>query len=246
MPSMLRFIWVLIKAAASDVLRRMGTTALAIGVGLAVSTALLGYDLATGSVQAVTANWGGRVRWGIGISLAIWLFLFALALCRHFRPVRREHRRVFQMLAFNQDQIADADRITIWCLLAFCKDFGPAELLVRVTTLLPVGAPITNIVHRERLENVSRDGRKHLRLASLRIMRPHRPAYHSIWGSEVGTEDLKQGQVVITADTRSLIDISVGPQTYRCYVEFVTPPPGAMCAPMYMTDEDRSPWLLGI
>lgn len=43
---------------------------------------------------------------------------------------------------------------------------------------------------------------------------------------------------------KHLIDISLGQQTYRCYIEFVTAPPGAWAPAMYMTDEDRSRWIL--
>jgi hypothetical protein len=243
MPSVLRFIRHWFTAAASDALHRMGTTALAVGVSLAPWAVALIHDFANGGVQAARANWSSGLIWAV----CVWVALLAFYLHRHFRPVLREHRRVFHMLAFNQNQHSDPDRVLIWCLLQFCKDLGPATLTVRVTTLLARG-PVTSVVHTENLGNVSRDEKKLLQLGSLRIARPHeppRPAYHSIWGSEVGTEALKQGQVTIMTDSsRNLIDISVGPQTYRCYVEFVTPPPGALSAAMYLTDEDRSPWLL--
>jgi hypothetical protein len=231
MPSVLRFIRALFTAAASDALRRMGTTALAVGAGVAAWAISLGYDLAHG----VKANWSGGLIWAV----CVWVALFVFYLHRHFRPVLREHRRVFRMLAFNQDQQTDPDRILIWCLLQFCKDCGPATLTVRVKTLLAWEA-VTSVVHTEQLGTVSRDERKRIQLGSLRIARPGRPAYHSIWGSEAGEETLKQGQVGIVPESRNLIEISVGPQTYRCYIEFVTPPPGALSAAMYLTDEDRS------
>ena len=239
---MLQFALKLIKAAASDTLHSMGTRALAVGAGLTVAAVLLSYDL----MHGVKTSWTGGAAWGIGTTLAIWLGIFGYFLCRHFRPVLREHRRVFRLLAFNQDQTTDADRISIWCLLQFCKDLGSVELVVRVTTLLPVGAPITNVVHSEKLEGVSRGEKKRLALGSLRVARPQRPAYQSIWGSEVGTESLKPGQTTILTDTGHLIEISAGPQTYRCYVQFVAPPPGALSAAMYLTDEDRSPWILDL
>jgi hypothetical protein len=65
-----------------------------------------------------------------------------------------------------------------------------------------------------------------------------------VWGSAPGTEDLQPGQVTIATDAKHLIGISLGPQTYRCYIEFVTPPPQPLSAAMFMTDEDRSPWIL--
>jgi hypothetical protein len=239
---MLQFIRNWFKAAASDALHSMGTTALAVGVGLVPWIASLVHDLANGGIPAAKANWTGGLLW----TVCFWLALLVWSLCRHFRPVLREHRRVFRMLAFSQDQHTDPDRIAVWCLLQFCKDFGSATLTVRVTALL-AGQLRTSVIHTEALENVFRDETKRLQLGSLRIARPNRPAYHSIWGSEVGTEDLKQGQVaIIPGPTRNLIDISVGPQTYRCYMEFVEAPPGALSAAMYMTDEDRSPWILGL
>jgi hypothetical protein len=200
----LRFIRHWFAVAASDVLRSMGTTALAVGVGLAAWAASLVYDLAHGG----KANWSDGLTWAVGATLVIWLFLFGRSLRRHFCPVLREHRRVFHMLAFDQDQHTDPGRISIWCLLQFCKDSGPATLTVRVNLLVGVLATSV-VVHREELEHVSRDERKRLQLGSLRIERRHRPTYHSIWGSEIGTEDLKQGQVtMIPGSTQNLIEIS--------------------------------------
>jgi hypothetical protein len=236
---MLHFARALTKAALSDALSRMGTTAFAAGASLLPWISSLAYNLASGGFQAAKANWTGGLIW----TVCVWLALLAYSLCWHCRPVRREYSRVFRVLAFNQDQHTDPDRIAIWCLLQFCKDLGPLDLIVRVTTLLAAGRT-TRVVHTEKLGSPSRDQTKRLPLGSLRIARPHRPAYHSIWGSEVGTEDLKQGQVAILTDSRNVIEISVGPQTYRIYVEFVTPPPGALSAAMYMTDEDHSPWIL--
>ena len=230
---MLQFIQKLAKTSAADTLRSMGTTALAVGV------ALIGWVVSYRGIRAALVHWDGALLW----TAAAWLILFLYHAYRRSRPLLREHRRVFRLLAFNQDQVSDPDRISIWCLLAFCKDFEGADLTVRVTTLLTQG-PRTSVVHRERLEKASRHEQKRLALGSLRIARPHGPPYHSIWGSEPGTEDLKQGQVPILADSKHLIEISVGPWSYRCYIEFVTPPPGALSAAMYLTDEDRSPWIL--
>jgi len=75
-------------------------------------------------------------------------------------------------------------------------------------------------------------------------MKPGRPAYHSIWGNTPGWAQLSPGEVPIMPDSKNVIEITVSPQTFRCYIEFVTPPPGALSAAMYMTDEDRSPWIL--
>jgi hypothetical protein len=236
---MIHFAQALIKAAWSDALRRMGTTAFAVGASLLPWIYSLAYNLASGGFRVARANWTGGLIW----TVFVWLALLAYSLCRHFRPVRREHCRVFRVLAVNQDQHTDPDRIAIWCLLQFCKNLGPLDLIVRVTTLLAAGRT-TRVVHTEKLGYPSRDQTKRLPLGSLRIARPHRPAYHSIWGSEVGTEDLKEGQVAILTDTRNVIEISVGKQIHRIYVEFVTPPPGALSAAMYMTDEDHSPWIL--
>jgi hypothetical protein len=230
---MFRFILKLSSAAVIDALRSMGTTALAVGAGL------IAWVVSSGGIRAALENWDYALLWTIGV----WLALLVFHASRHFQPLLREHRRVFRLLAFNQDQVSDPDRVSIWCLLEFCRDLGPVDLTVRVTTLF-AGGPTTRVVHTERLERVLRGERKRLRLGSLRIAKPHRPAYHSIWGSEVGTEDLPQGQVPIMADSKHVIEIAAGPQTYRCYIEFVTPPVGALCAAMYMTDEDRSPWIL--
>jgi hypothetical protein len=233
------FLGKLLKAVAADARARMGTTWLAVGVGAAPWIASRLRELFTGAV----VHWGD---WTLLWTVAVWLILFVLSLSRHYRPLLREHRRVFRVPAFNQDQVSDADRISIWCLLEFCKDFGPGDLTVRVTTLLPGGATLaTRVTHTETLR-VSKDERKRLTLGSLRILRAGRPAYHSVWGSEPGTEDLRAGQVTILTDARHLIDISLGPQTYRCYIEFVTAPPEARSAAMYMTDEDRSPWVLSL
>ena len=236
---MLQFVWKLVKAAAADALRRMGTTALAVGVGLAPWVALRVQDFSAGSVQAAIEDWSNGLFWTIGV----WLVLLGYYLHLHFRPLLREHRRVFHMVAFSQDQVSDPDRIAIWCSLRFCKDIGPVDLTVRVRTLLAHG-PTSHVVHTEKLGKVLRDEGKRLGLGSLRVAKPHRPAYHSIWGNEPGTENLKKGQVPILTDSKNLIEISVESQTYRCYVEFVTPPPGALSAAMYLTDEDRSPWIL--
>lgn len=230
---MFEFAQKLIKAAWDDALHSMGTTAFAVAVGLVAWVA------SNGGIRAALVNWNGAVLWTVGA----WFFLLAFHSSRRFRTLLREHRRVFRLVAFNQDQVLDPDRVSIWCALAFCKDTEPANLTVRVITLVAAG-PRTSVVHTERLGRVSKDQSKRFALGSLRIARPHRPAYHSIWGSEPGTEDLKQGQVPILADARHVIEISVGPQTYRCYIEFVTPPAGALSAAMYMTDEDRSPWIL--
>jgi hypothetical protein len=228
-----------VKASVADALRGMGTTARAVAIGLGAWILPQVEVLWAGGARAVLGTWD----YGLLLIVLSWLGMLVYYASRHFSSLLREQRRVFRLLAFNQDQTSDLDRISIWCALEFCKDFGPVDLVVRVTTQLTHG-PITHVVHRERLERVLKGQRKRLVLGSLRIARPDRPAYHSIWGSELGTEDLKHGQVSILADSRHLIEISVGPQTYRCYIEFVTPPPGALSAAMYLTDEDRSRWIL--
>jgi hypothetical protein len=237
---MFRFVRDLLRAAVSDAVDRMGTTGLAVAVSLAPWLLSLVRNLSLGGIPALTSNWTA----GLVYTGCIWLFLLAWCLQRQFRPVLREHRRVFRMIAFNQDQHTDPHRVLIWCLLQFSKDFGPADFVVRVTTFLPGRDPVKSVVHSNRLIKVSKDECKRLQLGSLRILSSGSPPYHSIWGSDVGTEDLKQGQVTIMTDTSHLIEISFGPQTYRCYVEFVASPRGALSAPMFMTNEDRSPWLL--
>lgn len=216
----------------------MGTTWLAVGVGAAPWIASRLKELLTGA----SVHWGDWTLWW---TVCVWVVVMLYSLRRHFRPTLREHRRVFRLVGFNQDQVNDPDRISIWCLLEFCKDFGPADLTVRVTTLNPqTGARIvTNITHTETLR-VRKDEKKRLALGSLRVTRPGRPPYHNVWGSEPGAVNLNGYGII--SDAKHLIDIALGSQTCRCYIEFVTPPPGAQSPAMYMTDENRSHWVLNL
>ncbi|MDB6009990.1 MAG: hypothetical protein JWL65_2240 [Gammaproteobacteria bacterium] len=236
---MFQFAVKLFKSAAADALRGMGTTALAVSVGLSVWAVSQVEVFRIGGVRAALANWDYGLLWVV----VAWLAVLAFCARKRFHSLLREHHRVFRLVALNQDQVSDPDRISIWCALEFCRDLGPVDLVVRVTTLL-TSAPATRVVHTERVERVAKNEIKRLALGSLRVANPHRPAYHSIWGSEPGTEDLKRGQVSILSDSKHIIDISVSRQNYRCYIEFVTAPPGALSAAMYMTDEDRSSWIL--
>lgn len=240
---MLRFVGILLKTATDAALRSMGTTALAVGVGIVAGVVSVIEDLRTEGIRAALASGGGHA---LLVSLVAWLILLMYHAARSFRPLLREHRRVFRLLVFDQDQHSDSDRVLIWCLLQFSRDYpGPVDLTVRVITLFPAGDPTATVVHTERLDKVIKDDRKRLLLGSLRIAKPDRPAVHSIWGSELGTVDLKPGQrPIVPGSTRNLIEISIGPQTYRCFTEFVTAPPGALSMAMYNTNEDRSPWIL--
>jgi hypothetical protein len=222
----------------------MGTTTLALGLGLLGVIFLLGRDWLNGGAQAVSENWGGRVLWGLGITLLTWGLLFVYCIARQFPDAEREYRRVFKLLALNQTYVeTDPEHIEIWCLLQFCRDVYDVELVVRVTTFMNIGKPLKNLIYKETLTKIYRDDRKRLRLGCLRVAKPMKPAIHSVWGSEVGSPSLASGQVRIMTDSRNLIEISVSPQSYRAYLEFVTPPPGSESAPFYLTDEDHSPWL---
>ena len=232
---MLEFTLKLLKTAAADTLRSMGTTALAVGSTLAIWFAV---QVNAGNFSVATANW----NFGLSLAALMWLAVLAWHARRRFSPLLHEHRRVFRLLAFNQDQSSDADRLSIWCLLEFCKDLGPIDLLVRVTTFLPHGQT-TRVVHTERFQRLSKGEQRRLALGSIRIIRQNRPAFHSIWGSEPGAEVLRPDQVTIMTDTKNTIDISVGSQTHKCYIEFVTPPPGALSPAIYMTADEDSPLL---
>jgi hypothetical protein len=232
---MLDFPRKLLKKAAAETFGSMGTTALAVGIALAIWLALIFKAFGTGGLSAARANWDS----GVSLAVLVWLVVLAWHARKLYYPLLREHRRVFRLLALNQDQITDPDRISIWCLLEFTEDIGPTSLTVRVTTDA-VNGPITRVVHTEELVRVAKNEQKRLTLGSLRIMRPDGPPIHSIWGSEPGAEALRPGQVTIMTDSKNVIEISVGSQTHRCRIEFVTAPPGAISAAMYLTDEDRS------
>jgi hypothetical protein len=234
---MLGFIRKLFIAAAGDTVRSMGTTILAVGGAVVVWFAA---QFEAGGLSAVKAS----LDFGLFLAVLFWLAVLAWHARKRFRPMLREHRRVFELLALSQDQTSDQDRVFISCLLRFTKDLPMVNLTVRVKTSLPLGE-VTNVVHSETLQNVSQDSQKRLRLGSLRVVRPGGPPVHSIWGSVAGTQDLKPGQVSIMTDARHMVEISAGSQVYRCLIEFVTPPPGAASAAMYMTDEDRTPALAG-
>jgi hypothetical protein len=105
---MLQFVRELFKAATSDALDRMGTTALAVGAGLVPWIASLVRDLTTGGVQAAKANWTGGLLW----TACIWLLLLGFSLFRHFRPVLREHRRVFHLLAVSRGSWRQPEPVT--------------------------------------------------------------------------------------------------------------------------------------
>jgi len=129
--------------------------------------------------------------------------------------------------------------------LEFVKDVAPTALTVRVKTESVTG-PITRVVYTEQLARVAKNEQKRLTLGSLRIMRPHGPPLHSVWGSERGEVELLPGQVTIIPDSKNELEISIHRQSYRCRVDFVTAPPGAIGAALYLTTEDRSPWLVNV
>lgn len=238
---MFRFARELVRETVGDAARRMGTTPFAlVAISILPWVVSRAWTLLTVGVHAALASWGDLTAWW---AVGVWILVLVGYSRRNFGRVLREHRRVFRLIALGQDQHSAPDRISIWCALDFCRDFGPAELVVRVVPLS--GDFNARVVHMETLPRVARSEQKRLVLASLRIGRPNRPAYHSVWGSEPGTENLLPGQVpLIPGPTRTLLEILIGPQTYRCYIEFVQEPPGALSPALYMTDEVHSPWVL--
>jgi hypothetical protein len=124
---MLEFSRKLFIAAAGDTVRSMGTTVLAVGGAVVVWFAA---QFEAGGLPAVKTS----LDFGLFLAVLFWLAVLAWHARKRFRPMLREHRRVFELLALSQDQTSDPDRVVIWCLLRFTKGLPTANLTVRVTT----------------------------------------------------------------------------------------------------------------
>jgi hypothetical protein len=158
----------------------------------------------------------------------------------------RELRKVFEVLSVNTahrtDQ--DAERVAIVCQLKFLKELNGARLTVRVVTGLPGRPSARQIVYQEQISG-PKDFAKSLVLGSLPITRPGAPfARHAVWGPQLPGQDIAPGQVTMIPGARSIIELSVGPQSYRLYAQALDPTREDSTR-LYLLCEDEFPWPAG-
>lgn len=158
----------------------------------------------------------------------------------------RQWRKVFEMLSANTthrlDQ--DAERIDIVCRLKFIREVKDARLTVRVVTGLPARPSLRQIVFQERI-TTPKDSTRVLVVGSLPITRPGAPfARHAVWGPHLPGRDIGPGQITMIPGARNIVEVSVGPQAYRIYVQALDPNPEDATR-LYLLREDEFPWPVG-
>jgi hypothetical protein len=121
------------------------------------------------------------------------------------------------------------------------RDVNNKRLTVRVVTPLPAGGEFRNIIHQEQI-TAQRDTHKRLRLASIFIPRPHWQPRHSIWGPVLGEPDLLAGQVTIVGRSQNIVEIVIGFQTYRAFVQISDPSRKDSCY-INVLNEEELPWM---
>jgi hypothetical protein len=130
--------------------------------------------------------------------------------------------RSFEITAIgrNRTDVADNESIEIFCVLKFVRNLSNPLLTVRVVQLLARDQRRITVVHQERLGEVVKDKSLRLRLGTVSKALPGaKAAYHSIWGSELPTAELKHGQLSIVGGNKEIIEISVNRQVYKIYAE---------------------------
>ncbi len=159
----------------------------------------------------------------------------------------RQWRKVFDVVAFGaQHHENDPEHIGIWVLMKFNRDVYNTRLIVRLTILLPVGDPIRKVIHEEVLTSALRESERRLRIGSFAINGPAKdhasvkPARHSVWGNVIGGESIAEGQTPIIGLSENIVELSVGPQTYRLFVKTLDPSRKASSM-VYLMSEDEVP-----
>jgi hypothetical protein len=155
----------------------------------------------------------------------------------------REWRKVFEVQSANTRHLVDqdAERIGIICQLKFRKDVKDARLTVRVVTGLPGRPSLRQIVLQESI-SAAKDSTKALTVGSLPITRPGAPfARHAVWGSQLPGRDIEPGQITMIPGARNIIEVSVGPQAYRIYVQALDSSREESTR-LYLLREDEFPW----
>jgi hypothetical protein len=210
----------------------------------ASSWSLLKEDIsATEWWHQIPFGWLGLTMLAYALGLAVNELCYPLSNMRHNW---RELRKVFEVLSVNTahrtDQ--DAERVAIVCQLKFLKELNDARLTVRVVTGLPGRPSARQIVYQEQISG-PKDSTKSLVLGSLPITRPGAPfARHDVWSPQLPGPDIAPGQVTMIPGARSIIELSVGPQSYRLYVQALNPTREDSTR-LYLLCEDEFPWPVG-
>jgi hypothetical protein len=218
---MLKAIFQILKTAAQDTYRSMGTTGIAVLVGIFGALALVWYDAVTGQWAAIRVNWGARVLFGIGLGVLVWLFLFSKHLARGVTEFVIEKRRVFTAeirVGHRQDPFEFLEAV---CALRFTRDVSEKRLVIRMTYLLPIPGPPPEIIYHEPIDHAVRGATKNIRIASQPIQRPGWVPRHALWGEELGDVHLVAGQSTIMPGARSNIEVSIGAHSREFLLEFL-------------------------
>jgi len=158
----------------------------------------------------------------------------------------RQWRKVFEMLSasatYQTDQ--DAERIAIVCQLKFIREVKNSQLTVRVVTGLPGRPSLRQIICQEAI-TAPKDSTKRLVVGSLPITRAGAPfARHAVWGPQLPGRDIASGQITMIPGARNIIEVSVGPQVYRIYVQALDTS-REDSTHLYLLREDEFPWPVG-
>ena len=154
--------------------------------------------------------------WITGAILVFWFGVLFQDLLNENSAIRhdvREWRKVFSVLNISAAHLNDPERIDIVCLMKFRKRFD-GLLTVRVVVPLAGRDSDIKLIHKERID-IADGEEKRLRLGSISITKPGDAfARHSLWGEKLGVQDVNGHPIYAV---RNIIEISVGPQTFRVY-----------------------------
>jgi hypothetical protein len=140
----------------------------------------------------------------------------------YIREKLRYLRRRFEVIWTASVYCENPNRVDLNCQLRFVRDIKEEILTVRIVQPYLTRPDRVSVVYQKKIPSAARDTIENIRLGSIAITKAGDTfARHSLWGPVLGEKDLSNGQVSITPSSKNIVEISLGPQTYRIYADIL-------------------------
>ena len=168
-------------------------------------------------------------EWVMGLVLAFWLGLFVQDFFNRQSWIYKNWRlinQVFEIGAIHSAHIEEQpERAIVRVLLRFVREIKDGRIVVSVHPLYKNAHSF--VVFDEKIGDCPRHSEKSLILCNVPIRKPGWTPIHAVWGEEIGSLDIKDGQKTIVPNSENIIEIVVKSrwreQSFRFLAKFTDP-----------------------
>ncbi len=136
--------------------------------------------------------------------------------------------KLFKVVTLHVGHIEDEpEHLSVILLIKYIREIKNG--LITITVIPQNSEKKSNpfITHHEENINCPSHRDRRITICSLRVPRPNKPAIHSVWGEEVGSVDILDGQKTITPGSSNLVIVEVKnkfrKQRFEFMIDFKSP-----------------------